>query len=989
MTNVEDQEDLKIFLEELNENLSYLDTAIISLEKDPSDKDTLEEIFRVAHTIKGNAGFLDLKNLVELGHVMENVFQEFHKGALDVSREVIDTLLACKDTISSIGTALSNNENPDTIETQYLVDKVNSFVDGIEAKAKSQKNANAGAADQDSESHIEYIPDTTLVRIWISPNEPAAAARAFLIKRKLELFCDIVHFQPIEEYWETPEFSASDRELLFFVKTDKDADEIPDYINVDLIERIEVIPEKELRIRFGDTSKATQGKKKPPVREDLSTQDTVRIPVERLDLLLNLVGELVIANSGLLQVQENTRTSAVLGELDRQLRDRVKEIFRISGDIQELVMKSRLVPISQIFNRFKRFIRDYGGRSGKNIELVIFGEDTEIDKKIIDEMIKPMTHIVRNAADHGIETVEEREAKGKPGVGTLKLSAIQEGNYISVIVEDDGKGIDAEKIKAKAIANGILKKEEADALSKDDAINLIFHSGLSTKEVADDLSGRGIGMDIVKRSIEILNGTLDLQSEKGKGTRLKIKLPLTLAIINALVVSVGDEKFSVPMSSIVETQKVSKDNILLVEGSEMLRLRNSLVPLIRIEKIFGIERTQEPKTENIPVIIVEYNETFVGILVDQFFSRHEMVIKSLTEHYRPVEGISGASILGDGEIILILDVHGVIQLYRGINTIDKTARVVFKANKILGKNEDVPKKESGPVETKTPAQTNKKTAAPEAQDKVIAAGSASVNDKKLDSKPEEIKEPPVDEKLKKEISKAQGLIDEMVSATKAAGIPEATTADTDTAALSFLKEEQREDNLKKLRNIFDLENRGMLKEWMRQGNNRAIQGIQALTGSKNIRIDRSKGKHISIEKIQKLLQKIENGPDSIIDFALPINPMEGAVHFILTEKNAMKIVTLLMNQANLPAPEEIDYEPIMEVTNILGSSYTNSLTQITEVTVEPGVPDIIEGKENLVKTIKNITKSKPFDILYVENQFTWEQEDIAAELLILIPEIKI
>ena len=1008
MAQIQDQEDLNIFLEELNENLSYLDTAIISLEKNPEDKDTLEEIFRVAHTVKGNAGFLDLKNLVELGHSMESVFQEFHKGSLAVTHDVIDTLLACKDTISTIGSALAEDTDPSSIATAALVKKLNSYVEkGLAAGTLSESSSNIDETSlNEIETKIEYIPGTTLLRVWISPNEPAPSVRAFLVQNKIAQFGEIMMAEPGEEELESHEFSISDRELLFYIRTELDPEEIPDHINVDLIERIEVLSEEELKRRFERASQAGNASEEfnRTVKEDLSVQDTVRIPVERLDVLLNLVGELVIANSGLLQVQEMAKSKPELAEIDRQLKDRVKEIFRISADVQELVMKSRLVPISQIFNRFKRFVRDYSSRSEKDIELIIAGDETEIDKKIIDEMIKPMTHIVRNAVDHGLETIEEREAAGKNPTGTLKLNAFQEGNYINVVIEDDGRGIDVEKVVQKAVAAGILKKEDAKNISIEDARNLIFHSGLSTKEVVDDLSGRGIGMDIVKRSIEVLNGTLDIDTEKGRGTKVIIKLPLTLAIINALIVVVGDEKFSVPMASIVETQKVSTDNILMIEGSEMLRLRNSLVPLIRLEKIFELKRSTPLNSKVLPVIIVEYNETLVGILVDQFQTRHEMVIKSLSEHYRPVEGISGASILGDGEIILILDVHGIIQLYKG-NTSEKSTRILFHrkdplTNNVIAEEPEAKGSPEKPDEDpeQNPEENNKSVEQQlesENTNDLPAEKSASVDEiTNLTQTENTGKQQPVNETETGETNMpenkpdtSQSAIDAMIAAAKAGTLE--TNEEHDDGALSFHKEEFREESLRKLQTLFDAENRELLKDWMRQGNARAIQGIQAMTGSLNIKIDRSKGKHISIEKVQKLLDKIENGPQEVIDFALPINPLEGGVHFILTRKNALKIVRLLMRQANLPEPDEIDYEPIMEVTNILGSAYTNSLTQITEVPVEPGVPEIIEGRENLLETMQKIVASQPFEILYVENQFTWENEDISAELLILIPEIKI
>ncbi len=986
MTQVQDKEDLRVFLEELNENLSYLDNAIIALEEHPDDKEILSEIFRVAHTVKGNAGFLDLKNLVDLGHTMENVFQEMKKGNTPITRKVIDILLECKDTINTIGQALAEGGDPGSIPVQHLIQRVN----GILESAPEENTTPVADEHNNRETIVEYRPGTTLVRIWISPHEPAPAVRAFLVETRVGQIGQIVHSYPPEDERELPEFANSDREIGYYIKTDLAKDDIPERIHVDLIERIEVLDEedqKRLQKKRHEADGSDETGTGRSVKEDTSTGDTVRIPVSRLDVLLNLVGELVIANSGLLQIQEIIKDRPELVELERQVRDRVKEIFRISADVQELVMKSRLVPIGQVFSRFKRFVRDYSGRSGKKIQLTLLGEETEIDKKIIDEMIKPLTHLVRNALDHGIEEAEVRVQKGKPATGQLKLHAFQEGNYINVVIEDDGKGLDYVKIVSKAIQAGILTKEQASSITEDEAKMLIFHSGLSTKDSVDDLSGRGIGMDIVKRSVEMLNGTLDIQSKKDQGTKIIIKLPLTLAIINALIVTVGDEKFSIPMASIVETQKVTRENILMIEGSEMVRLRDTLIPLIRLNRIFNIPSSHSSENATFPVIVVEYNDTLVGLLVDQFLTRHEMVIKSLAEHYRTVEGISGASILGDGDIILILDVHGIIQIYRqlssGLLNTERNTRISFVRHEgpIL---DSIARLEKEKKRRAAEAPTVVSTPAPEAeqQDKpeqtpmkeTVKAVEAQPN---IEPSTPQNKQSLVDELVRKARADASPLVDISSLSLQESG------------ALSFHQEDQREASLKKLKELFDPDKRDLLKEWLRQGNIRAIQGIQALTGSRNIKLDKSKGRHIHIDKIDTLLNKLKATKSNLVDFMLPMEPLDGAVHFILTTDNAARVVKLLLTEANLPIPDEIDYEPIMEVTNILGSSYTNSLTHLTDVIVEPGVPTVLESKEEIIESIQSKLSENAFEILYIENQFLWEHEDIAAELLILIPEITV
>ncbi len=979
MVEVQDQDELRIFLEELNENLSFLDNAIIALEENPTNKEMIQEIFRVAHTVKGNAGFLSIKNLVDLGHAMEEVFKEFEKGNIPVTSPVIDTLLECKDAISAIGARLSEGTDPGAIPVQHLIEKVNSFV----GKGSPEAPPSASGSVQMSDEEIpEYVPGAGLIRVWISPNEPAPSVRAFLVHQKINSFSEIIRHAPGDEELESPDFAASERELRFWVHTALTPAEIPDFINIDLIERIEYIEEDDLRKlneRKNPESVVQGGGKQQ--REDLSISDTVRIPVARLDTLLNLVGELVIANSGLIQIQEYIKDRPELADVDRQVRDRVKEIFRISGDVQELVMKSRLVPIGQVFSRFKRFARDYSSRTGKKIHLELEGEETEIDKKIIDEMIKPLTHLVRNSADHGLEDTEERKANGKNETGLIRLAANQEGNYINVIIEDDGRGLDYNKIVSKAISKGLITREMAATLTEEEAKTLIFSPGFSTKDTADDISGRGIGMDIVKRSIELLNGTIDVQTEKGKGTKITVKLPLTLAIINALIVQVGDEKYSVPMGAIVETQKIRRENILMIDGNEMVRLRDILIPLIRLDKIFQLDISKNRQQDTYPVIVVEYNDTLVGLLVDQFLTRHEMVIKSLAEHYRPIEGISGASIMGDGDIILILDVHGIIQLYKQLSSghiLSENAPRIIVSRK---RNKEQETEKAAAQSAKETPSTVQVSAKPTQETKAVREPSKEIE------KPmkEPMEAPPKSENDK------QTLVDEIIRQAKT-GAPIVNIDDLDIqedAALSFHKDEDKEQSLQKLKEIFAPENRDMLKEWLRQGNYRAIHGIQALTGTHNIKLEKSKGQQITVEKIDNILDRIRKEPGKMIDFSLPINPLDGAVHFLLNEENAHKIVKLLLEQAGLDVPEELEYEPLMEVTNILGSAYTNSLTQITEVPVEPGVPKIIDDKDEIIQHIKSQISGPPMEILYIENKFLWEQEDIKAELLILVPEIKI
>ncbi len=1016
MPIVADKDEVDAFLDELNEGLRFLDDSIIALEENPDNHEILEEIFRTAHTIKGNAGFLSLSNLVSLGHAMESVFMEFQKGKIPITTDVISTLLECKDRISEIGQLISEGGEPTSVETESLVAKVEALL----KKKPQNPHSNAGVVQghaHDDFEEMEYVPNAILIRVWVSPNEQAPAIRAFLVKNRIAEIGSILSSIPEESQWEEPIFTGSeDKEIRFWVKTSVPKEEIPEAIKVDLLEKIDVLDEEDVKHLMGvRNGNEKSSRKEGGVKEDVSTSDTIRIPVSRLDRLMNYIGELVIANSGLSQLHEKTREFSQLQEISKELADRNKEIFRISADIQELVMKSRLVPIGQVFNRFKRFVRDYAIRADKKINLIITGEDTEIDKKIVDEIIKPLTHIVRNSVDHGIEKVADRVESGKPKVGVLKLHASQEGNYINIIVTDDGKGLDFKKILTKALEKNLITKEEAVSMNKDQIQNLIFHSGLSTKEEVSDISGRGIGMDVVKHSIEILNGTIDLDSEPGKGTRLLIKLPLTLAIINALIVGVEEEIFSIPMASIVETQIVLAENIIMVDGNEMIRLRNSLIPLIRLNKILEIAgNTQQQKY---PVIVVEFNDNLVGILVNRFLTRQEMVIKSLTDNYRQIEGISGASIMGDGSIILILDVHGIIQLHRNrfssggfsadpsarlkldIPAAEKNARGIRLYSKPVAVQESAPeeKPESKIADT---GEEDDETVSPEPEHPETTEESSPVNvrntpsESSAESTPAQADEIPQDQdeliaKILAEnnipmpesmLKEAEQNKTEKTTPVSDAGSREKTSIAIDDAGKYI-------QNMQRLQKVFEPENFQQLKDWLRLGNDRAIQGIKALTGSRDIHLNKSKGQRVSGEKLVPFLASIKKGESDLIDFILPILPMDGRIHFILTRENARKIVGLLFREANLEPLEQIELDPILEVTNILGSAYTNSLSQIADVPVEPGIPEIVESGESILEIIRKAVKETRYKILYIENQFVWQSEDVEAKLLILIPEI--
>ena len=386
--------------------------------------------------------------------------------------------------------------------------------------------------------------------------------------------------------------------------------------------------------------------------------------MERLDVLMNNVGELVIANSGLLQIYEELKIIYGNKGIALDLKNRIEQMSRIARELQEGIMKTRMVPIGQIFSRFVRMVRDLSRAFKKEIELVMKGEDTELDKKVIDAIGEPLMHLIRNAIDHGVESPEEREKIAKNKKGTIELNAYQSGNNIFIEIKDDGRGLNIEKIKKAAIKRGFASEEELAKMSKADIYNFIFKPGFSTKEIVTDISGRGIGMNIVEEVVSRLNGSIRIQTKKGIGTAITLIFPLTLAIVTAIMVKIRDEIYAVPLSDVVETLKITPKDIITIEGYEVIYLRDKIVSLVRLDRAleFPLDEEYEKSRVKYSVVVVNYGEKKVGLLADGLAGKQEIVIKSLDANYKTIPGLSGASILGDGSIILIIDVQKLISM---------------------------------------------------------------------------------------------------------------------------------------------------------------------------------------------------------------------------------------------------------------------------------------------------------------------------------------
>jgi two-component system chemotaxis sensor kinase CheA len=656
-----------MFLEESMENLQTLNEALLNLEQSPNDIDMVNQIFRVAHTIKGMAATMGFNNIAELTHKMEDVLSNFREGKLKVTENVVTVLFNCLDTLERM---VSNIEEgiEEEVDIEPIMKSLGSIVDGVSMNVALDivEEANENSCEDVKVELNQY--DISIVRqainsgfntlnihIWLNEDTLLKSARAFLILQELEAQGEILKANPSVEDIESENF---DVEIYFLLVTKKSQEEIESIVkNISevakvLVSKIEIelpveeeqpvvkqdtINEKEIVVKKHDEpKKEKQGKK---------SHQSVRVDLQRIDTLMNMVSELVIYRTRLEQIVINNKSP--------ELAETLEQVERTTSDLQDLVMKIRMLPLDIVFNRFPRMMRDLSVELGKDINFIIEGADTELDRTVIDEIGEPLIHLLRNSADHGIETKEARIAAGKPPQGTVKLIAYQEGTKALIEVCDDGAGINVEKVKAKAEKVGI----STSGLSEQEIKELIFHQGFSTNEVVTDVSGRGVGMDVVKTKIEALGGVVDLVSEPGKGSRFIVTLPLTLQIIQALLVKVGKETFAISLGFIDRVIEYRSENVKHTNGEEVIVYRDKIIPLIRLNEKLRIDADNDGKKY---VIIVKIGNKLKGLLVDSLLGQQEIVIKPLGKIFKDTKEYIGATILGDGLVTLILDVGAIV-----------------------------------------------------------------------------------------------------------------------------------------------------------------------------------------------------------------------------------------------------------------------------------------------------------------------------------------
>lgn len=693
---------LEIFIDETKEHLQNLNDLLLVLEKEPEDKATINEIFRAAHSLKGMAGTMGYKRMQNLTHNMENVFSEIRNDKMKVTASLVDTLFQCLDALEAYLSNIQETSDEGTEDNEAIIKLLNEFLateGNIAAQPQTEAQpaqAAAPVAQSEGSDDLAKYKKSTLAdfemhainearrkgmkaygfTVYLDPNCILKAARAFLVFKGIEEVGEIIKSDPSTQDIEDEKFEL---DFSVFVVSNESFDKVLGVIkNVSEIKNVvggeleetkdettttaqpaavaaEAHPEKE---NSAAPAKTDEKKAAAPAKTGKPVANrSVRVDIDKLDTLMNLVSELIIAKNGLVSINNSASENSTVGR--QNFNEQIEYLERVTTSLHESVMNVRMVPIETVVNRFPRMIRDLSKKLDKKMELYMTGEETELDRTVIDEIGDPLMHLLRNSADHGLEHADVRAQRGKPEVGTIFLNAYQDGNNVVIEVGDDGNGIDVEKVRNKAIEKGTITPEQAEAMTDKDIIDLLFRPSFSTSEKITDVSGRGVGLDVVKSKIEALGGDVEVKTKLGEGSTFIVRLPLTLAIIQALMVKLGDEQYAISLGSIETLEDITKDDIKYVNSKEVIHLRDKVIPIIRLGRLLDVESSNED-SDNMTVVIVRKGEKRAGIVVDSLIGQMEIVIKSLGSYINVNKMISGATILGDGDIALIIDANTLV-----------------------------------------------------------------------------------------------------------------------------------------------------------------------------------------------------------------------------------------------------------------------------------------------------------------------------------------
>lgn len=686
---------LSMFIDESNDHLQSLNEKMLELESSPEDLSIVQVIFRSAHTLKGMAATMGFEDLASLTHKMENVLDLVRNEKLQMKESIFDVMFQSLDALESmVQDIMAGGEGK--LDVSQIVSALQAIEKGEESVSSTE--APVAVSNMNSETSMPALDEfqtsvllqsindgqgAMFIHVKISNTSQLKSVRAYMVFNLLEQSGDIIKSEPSAQEIEQDAFEY---EFSVYYITQLQAEDVKKAIlNISEVEEVKVVPLNEEMLGLGSyetaaaasvvekPETATQENSKPksedstsatPIKEKTApaptkpksapaTSKTIRVDIERLDVLMNLFSELLIDRSRLEQL------SSDLGHTD--LIETVEHMSRVSSDLQNIVLKLRMVPVDTVFNRFPRMIRDLAKSMDKKIDLVITGAETELDRTVIDEIGDPLVHLLRNAVDHGIESTQKRIESGKSETGTIQLRAFHSGNHVFIEIEDDGAGIYREKLLKVAISRGVVTEEAAAEMTDKQVFQLLFEPGFSTADKISDISGRGVGLDVVKAKITSLGGNVTIHSVPGKGTNFSVQLPLTLSIISAMMIKLGTEKYAIPLSSIVETGLIKKEKIRDIHGTKMISYRETLVPYISLAEFLQVEGYSDEEEEEVEIVVIRKGDQMAALAVDDFIGQNEIVIKSLGKYLPAIQGISGATILGDGQVALIIDPNGLIK----------------------------------------------------------------------------------------------------------------------------------------------------------------------------------------------------------------------------------------------------------------------------------------------------------------------------------------
>ena len=657
---------INLFVEEGKEHLQNMNDALLALEKDTGNESLVNEIFRVAHTLKGMAGTMGFTNMANLTHEMENVLDGIRNKEIVLTEDVIDIIFECFDVLDESVNQIASSGEESKEDFTGLVERLRSISKG-NGKEDELRTSTSKLAPYIDEYVINIIKkaeaeglDAYNIEIRLSPNCMLKSARAFIVVNTLETMGEIIHSNPSIEDIEDEKFDLT-FSLIFISKEEEK--KIKDSLNsISELENINITPIKETDVndkeiefleednKSKDASNIVEKNGTRHFERQNKVGKTVRVDIDRLDNLMNLVSELIIIKTRMDELSDISNKE--------NMTEAIEYLERITTSLHDAVMKVRMVPIERVFNRFPRMVRDLSKELNKEINLQMYGEETEVDRTVIDEIGDPLIHIIRNSIDHGIETPEERVKLNKPKAGNVILKAYPDGNNVVIEVVDDGRGIDAAKVRKKAVEKDLISLEESETLSEDDIISLLFQPGFSTSDEVSDVSGRGVGLDVVKSKIESINGSIEIETQQNIGTKFIIRIPLTLAIIQALLIKLKEEIYAIPLSSITEIISLPKDNIRNVQGQDIILYRGKTIPLIRLHQVMGLDF--DDSGDEYLVVVVRKGEKQAALLVEDLIGQQEIVIKPLGKYLSNIRYLSGATILGNGNVSLILDINSLI-----------------------------------------------------------------------------------------------------------------------------------------------------------------------------------------------------------------------------------------------------------------------------------------------------------------------------------------